>query len=340
MRFSILIPVYNVEKYLEKCVDSVLSQSFTDFEVILVNDGSKDSSPEICEGLAAKDSRIKYYSKANEGLLLTRRYSIRHASGEYVLFLDSDDYWRPGILEFLDKAISRTNADIVTYRFCRIRDDETLVYNDIDVFHSEKYFTEDSKEEFIREFVSSSRLNTMWTKCVRLGIIDVDADYSGFKDKKGEDLLQSIVLLRNAKTILYTNEILVNYRLSPNGRGRNFKLSYLTDYEAVRQHVCDKLTEMNVSDATMKAFYRRYLSGLLGYIGSLANKCENSTEFAAECAKLKSYSLYEKASAVLSAAEIPAEVQKEYHAIASNHTIVLYYRKRLMAMLKRMLKRH
>lgn len=77
----------------------MLAQHYHDYEIILTNDGSTDGSPAICEAYAAKDARIRYYSKQNEGLLLTRRYAIRLAKGEYVLFLDSDDYWAPNLLE-------------------------------------------------------------------------------------------------------------------------------------------------------------------------------------------------------------------------------------------------
>ena len=100
MRFSVLIPVYNVEKYLDQCLTSVLTQDYSDFEVVLVNDGSTDQSPIICQKYAESDPRVKYYDKNNEGLLLTRRYSIKRASGEYIVFLDSDDYWEPGRVSF------------------------------------------------------------------------------------------------------------------------------------------------------------------------------------------------------------------------------------------------
>lgn len=91
--FSVIIPVYNVEQYLNECVDSVLCQSFTDFEVILVDDGSPDSSGAICDEYVRRDRRVKCVHKRNGGLSDARNTGIRMAAGTYLLFLDSDDYW-------------------------------------------------------------------------------------------------------------------------------------------------------------------------------------------------------------------------------------------------------
>ncbi len=91
--FSIVIPIYNVEKYLNECVDSVLAQTFADIEVILVDDGSPDRCPDICDEYAEKDSRIKVVHKKNGGLSDARNFGVNTARGHYLMFLDSDDYW-------------------------------------------------------------------------------------------------------------------------------------------------------------------------------------------------------------------------------------------------------
>ena len=91
--FSIIIPVYKVEQYIHRCIDSVLSQSYKDFEIILVDDGSPDSCPQICDEYAAKDHRIKVIHKKNGGSSDARNFGIEAAVGEYLLFIDSDDYW-------------------------------------------------------------------------------------------------------------------------------------------------------------------------------------------------------------------------------------------------------
>lgn len=98
---SIIIPVYNVAEYLLNCVQSVLKQTYTDFEILLVDDGSTDSSKELCDKLVEKDSRIKVFHKKNGGLSSARNYGIEKALGEYIIFLDSDDYWIENDILFL-----------------------------------------------------------------------------------------------------------------------------------------------------------------------------------------------------------------------------------------------
>lgn len=93
MKVSFIIPVYNVESYLEQCVDSILKQSYNDFEIILVNDGSTDNSPIICDSLAKKDNRVKVMHKSNGGQSDARNKGVSIATGEYIIFVDSDDYW-------------------------------------------------------------------------------------------------------------------------------------------------------------------------------------------------------------------------------------------------------
>lgn len=113
MKFSIIIPIYKVEQYLRQCIDSVLAQTYTDFEVILVDDGSPDGCPAICDEYANRDSRIMVIHKPNGGLSDARNSGLEAASGEYVLFLDSDDWWDDkDALRKIDVSIKASGADI------------------------------------------------------------------------------------------------------------------------------------------------------------------------------------------------------------------------------------
>ena len=103
MKFSIIVPVYNVEKYLEKCLESILNQTFKDFEAIIVNDGSTDNSQEIIDKYVNKDQKIfKSFKKENGGLSDARNFGIERAKGEYIVFLDSDDYIDENLLNTLN----------------------------------------------------------------------------------------------------------------------------------------------------------------------------------------------------------------------------------------------
>ena len=121
---SIIVPVYRVEDYLPACIDSVLAQDYTDFELILVDDGSPDCCGEICDSYAARDSRIKVIHKENGGLSDARNAGIAPASGEYIVFLDSDDFWGdPGALSRIMARARQTGADILNYSYTKFRED-------------------------------------------------------------------------------------------------------------------------------------------------------------------------------------------------------------------------
>lgn len=109
---SIIVPVYKVEKYLNKCVDSILGQTFSDFELWLVDDGSPDNCPAICDEYAQKDSRVKVLHKPNGGLSDARNAALDVMTGDYVTFVDSDDYLAPDAVEILYDALIRNDADV------------------------------------------------------------------------------------------------------------------------------------------------------------------------------------------------------------------------------------
>ncbi|MEQ2385530.1 glycosyltransferase family 2 protein [Faecalibacterium intestinale] len=132
---SVIVPAYNVEKFIGKCIDNILRQSFKDFEVLLIDDGAKDSTPEICDACAKKDSRIKVYHKENGGLSDARNYGIDRMQGKYVTFIDSDDYVDSGYFEYLYGLI--TQEEDIQIAICgkkSVREDENAS-PDPETFH-------------------------------------------------------------------------------------------------------------------------------------------------------------------------------------------------------------
>lgn len=124
---SIIIPVYNVEKYLRRCLDSVLNQTFQDWQAICVNDGSPDSSAKILEEYAKKDSRFVVVTKENGGLSDARNAGLPHAMGEYIMYLDSDDFIHPQTMEIAYYMAKRDNSDIVSFTYDRIYRPQLMV---------------------------------------------------------------------------------------------------------------------------------------------------------------------------------------------------------------------
>ncbi len=121
MLFSVIVPIYKIEKYLRRCIDSVLAQTFSDFELILVDDGSPDACPGICDEYARSDERIKVIHKQNGGLVSARQAGIKLAEGDYVFNLDGDDAIKSDALESAALIINETNADIVSFSYTVFR---------------------------------------------------------------------------------------------------------------------------------------------------------------------------------------------------------------------------
>ncbi len=125
LKLSIIVPVYQVEEFLPRCLDSILNQTFRDFELILVNDGSKDGSAQIMEAYAAKDSRIRQIHKQNGGLSSARNAGMEIARGKYIAFVDSDDYIAPELYADAIAAAERTDAELVVWNYQKAYDDGT-----------------------------------------------------------------------------------------------------------------------------------------------------------------------------------------------------------------------
>ncbi|MBO5676389.1 MAG: glycosyltransferase family 2 protein [Bacteroidaceae bacterium] len=147
-KISVILPVYNTEKYLHHCIDSILAQTFTDFELLLIDDGSKDGSGKICDEYSAKDSRIRVFHKENGGVSSARNLGLRNAQGEWIIFIDSDD-WISGsmLLDMYEKAISE-KSDIV---YCDLK---TVFNGHTETLHIAKYDSE--KVNMLNNFIKST----------------------------------------------------------------------------------------------------------------------------------------------------------------------------------------
>ena len=144
IKFSVIVPIYNVEEYIEECVSSVLRQTYSNFELLLVNDASPDSSLEIITRLSKRDDRIIVINKKeNEGVALARSTGLSQSVGDFVLYLDGDDQLVPEALEILSKKIKSTNPDIVIYPKIKECNGEKYVKP---YFHEETLFSDNKKE--------------------------------------------------------------------------------------------------------------------------------------------------------------------------------------------------
>ena len=159
---SIIVPVYKVEKYLEKCVNSILKQTYTNLEIILVNDGSPDKCGQLCDELAKIDDRIKVFHKENGGLSDARNYGVERANGKYIGFVDSDDYIHECMYEELYKAIKKSGTSIVECGVTRVYKNTLRSH-----YEGEDYFLVLDREGYLKEYLENKRLyGSAWCKLI------------------------------------------------------------------------------------------------------------------------------------------------------------------------------
>jgi glycosyltransferase involved in cell wall biosynthesis len=164
---SIIVPVYNVEEYLPRCIDSILNQTFPDFELILVNDGSPGNCGKICDDFAKRDNRIKVIHKKNGGAASARNAGINHAKGRYIAFVDGDDYIHYKMFDLLYSTMKECSSDLVACNFVKVTNynsklEETAIHN----FHEENYSNLEALEQLFimknKEHFSNAGNNLIW----------------------------------------------------------------------------------------------------------------------------------------------------------------------------------
>lgn len=135
-KISIIVPIYKTEKYLKKCINSVLQQDYKDFELILINDGSPDGSEQICKYFESNDSRIIYLYQENKGVSEARNYGIKVSNGKYITFVDSDDYLEYNHLSTLYSLIQKSKTDLVSLSYCSHNQEREYLYNRDETFEA------------------------------------------------------------------------------------------------------------------------------------------------------------------------------------------------------------
>lgn len=202
-KISVIIPVYNVEKYLEQSLNSVLNQTLSDIEIICVNDGSSDSSLDILNEYASKDSRIKVISQENQGPGVARNNGIEIATGDYLMFLDPDDWYELDACEVAYNQISKNKNDVVVFNFSRFYE-ETETYSDDESWRIAPFKNDFENPHIELKNIKNYMRNAFtWTQIYsRRFIIENNIRYA--QQKLGEDVLffvKSLVLANNISVI-------------------------------------------------------------------------------------------------------------------------------------------
>ena len=282
LKISVIIPIYKVEKYIDECIQSVINQTYKDLEIILVDDGSPDNCPTICDNYAKRDSRITVIHKENGGLSDARNYGIDRATGDYIIFVDSDDYWEN--LDMMQKVadkIEETNSDVVLFGFKCFYENSGEMVSYFSNGEKVAHIAQPSIYEIINNglYVSSS-----WVKVVKRELF-IKNNLTFVKGVSSEDVEWSARLMLVAKTFSYINEEFYIYRQ------REFSVtSLLTKQSAYDLEVnlvnCLKLGE-EIKNPDMHTAYMNYVA--FQYITLLKILCVCNEDVKKEIKKLKQY---------------------------------------------------
>lgn len=235
--FSILVPVYNVRRYLGETLESIVAQTYGDYEVVLVDDGSTDGSGDMCDAFAAVHDDVTVVHQENKGLLLARRAALARAKGSYIVTLDSDDALSSDALERLAAVVKDHHPDIIAFAYSRARDYRMFGPSRLDM--AAGYYEGEGYRAF-QSVVCRGKHNNIWGKCYKREIADVDVDYSRYRGlTHAEDLLQLVPLAQRARSFYYLDEALYYYRPNPSSSTASYRGKQLEDLSVALSALLD-----------------------------------------------------------------------------------------------------
>lgn len=282
---SIIVPLHNVEQYLERCINSILQQTYQNLEIILIDDGSTDGSSKICDEYALKDNRITVIHKENAGVSAARNAGLAIARGTYIGCVDSDDWIEPDMYETMYRAIQKHQVAIAFCRYASVYEDKTITGG------TGKEFLF-SRDELLRHYINGSEdyviTNSVWSKLFHKNLAQ---DILFAEGRESEDIMYTTRLLCKLEQGVYVDRCLYNYKQDRQGSIMNGKreermfrdeLPFWKEHIAyIREHVSEQM-----GDYAAYFYYRR----LLQYYLDLSKNAETK----AGSAKLAKIMLKEK----------------------------------------------
>lgn len=285
---SIIVPVYNTAAYLPQCLESLIQQRYDQIEILLINDGSTDGSRAICKTYRAKDSRIQLYEKENEGHMKACRDGFEKASGEYVMFVDSDDWIEPNTIELCIRKIEEEDSDCVLFSYQKEYDTQSIANPIFPTEYSLKMETELHRRmvgPIETELRYPHRIDnpvTLWGKLYRKNVVNQGRFISERVTGTADDVLFNIYALRNCKRISYIDQCLYHYRKT---NASSITSKHQTDlaekWEVLYDMIEEELREEENPPLYWEAYYNRISCGFIG-LGLNLIRCEESIHWKAE----------------------------------------------------------
>lgn len=268
---SVIVPVYNMEQYLERCVNSIRRQTYTNLEIILVDDGSTDHSPELCEQYAGQDERIKVIHKSNGGLSDARNAGLAVARGNYIGYVDSDDWIEPQMYQRMYEACTENEAQVAICRYAQ-------AYRDRIVRGGTGKITAFDREDILKVYLSDSDeyivYNSVWSKLFAREAVNGELFPVG---KNSEDIMYTTKAFCKLRRAVYIDECLYNYVLDREGSIMNVNRTQRMFQDEIpfwREHIgyISQHVSAYLGDMAAYYFYRRMLSYYMELAAHLETK--------------------------------------------------------------------
>jgi len=243
-KISIIIPIYNVEDYLKKCLDSIVNQTYKNLEILCINDGSTDKSGKICDDYAKKDNRVRAIHQTNAGVTAARNAGMAASTGEYLTFIDSDDWIEPDMYQSLTDAITKTGADVAVCDYNLIYDDR-IDYNYSNMKEETIDLTDGITDYFYKYCACYKPNNYLWTRLYKTELIkSYGVKFGNYKI--ADDTLFNFMLLPYIKKVTNISGAYYNYLQRTNSnvytsaRKSNLAKSYAETFSALLNYIRDK----------------------------------------------------------------------------------------------------
>ena len=339
VKVSVIVPIYNVEKYLDRCMQSLLNQTLNDIEIIMVDDGSPDRCPQMCDEYVKKDSRVKVVHKKNEGLGYARNSGLEVAVGEYVAFVDSDDYVDTRMYERLYLSAKENSADVV---FCGFHNEVKLGrWIESNEVSEDVVWTGDAIRNFMLDMIACAPYDKMerkyqmsvWHAIYKHSIIrDNNIRYFSERDIVSEDIPFQVDFLSLTDKVVYLKESFYYYCLNGSSLSKSFKLEKYAGFKKLRSLLIEKLDD----EVSIQRINRLFIGYCRSYVGNLALSGRNDKKKILY--KIVNDSIWEDIAETYKVDFLPMNSRICYFLILEKNITLLFMYSRMVSYIKNKLK--
>lgn len=284
---TLVIPIYNVEKYLNRCIESVIQQTYKKIEIILIDDGSPDHCPQMCDEWSRKDSRIIVIHKENAGLGMARNTGIEAASGEYIGFFDSDDYLDNTLIEKAYKAAKETGAQSVVFGYKCIDASGNIIEEHIPTGYKSVFYTDEVKNLLLLEMIDpvpnghkvSNISMSAWSKLYSMDLIRRTGwRFCSERQYSCEDLYSHLNWYANVSAAVLVSEALYNYCYNETSLTKTYRITAPHESEVCFEAMLDICKKNNYKAALVYRLRFWYFGSIIGICKSVMNSSMSKKE--------------------------------------------------------------